>query len=124
MAAKVDDAFHAGDGFFHLREIDKVGGDEILAGREIGGFAEIARPNVRIDVAQDFTQPCADIASSAGNDNLLHRLFQLSDVRRDPSRLIPLDQTNCARCRELASFCNYRSSPNSFSVAVSVAALR
>src|SRR5215813_9742794 len=76
MAAEMHDALHAGDGFLHLREIGEVGGDEIVARREIGGFADIARPKVWVDAAQDFTQPRADIAGSTGDDNLLHRLLQ------------------------------------------------
>ena len=97
------DALHAGDGFLHLREIGEVGGDEIVACREIGGFADIARPNVRIDAAQDFTQPRADIAGSAGDDNLLHRLLQsIQALVRLPIRilallLLPVDAP--ARCK-------------------------
>ena len=49
MAAEVDDAIDAGDDLGHSGRIGEIGGDEGLVGREIGGLAQVAPDELRID---------------------------------------------------------------------------
>src|SRR5689334_14265086 len=83
MPAKMNDAFHAGDGFFDLGEIGEIGGDKIIAASEIGGLADVARPKMRIDAAQNPAQSRADIAGSAGNENVLHHFTPIIERTRN-----------------------------------------
>src|ERR1700746_3469300 len=78
MAAEMNDALHAGDSLLDLREIGEVGGDKVISGGKVRGLADIARPKMRIDPAQNLAQPCADIAGGTSNENVLHHSLQAS----------------------------------------------
>src|SRR5262249_46243385 len=79
MTAEMNDTLDAGDRLLDLREIGEIGGDKVIAGGKIRGLADIARPKMRIDAAQNLAQSRADIAGSAGNENVLHHLLQDSN---------------------------------------------
>ena len=66
------DAVDAGGDFFHRGEIGEVGGDEILVGGKIGGLAQVAPADVRINAAQKLAQARAEAARGSGNENFLH----------------------------------------------------
>src|SRR5262249_50388160 len=72
MAAEMNDALHAGDRLLDLRQISEIGRNEVIAGGEVRGLADIARPKMRINAAQNLAQSRADIAGGADNKNVLH----------------------------------------------------
>ena len=65
LAAEMHDAVDAVDEFFDLGEIGEIGLHESLVARHVGGRANIAPAQVRIDAVKKLAQPGADAARRA-----------------------------------------------------------
>src|SRR5581483_3254988 len=72
IAAEMGDAVDAGDDRLDLGVVGEVGGDELLVCRQIGGPADIAPADARVDAFQQFAQPRADLAGRAGDKDVTH----------------------------------------------------